>query len=242
MRFQLQPPASKRPVSSHTSRRVGGSTAGTYRPAIFLDRDGVINRLIYHKDVGIIDSPFTVRQFEIFPRVARAIRLFNSLRIPVIVVSNQPGIAKGHFNAATLHSFDRKMHSVLSSAGAHLDAVYYCLHHPQAVLPELRKRCGCRKPGIGMLQRAVGEFAVSLPDSFMIGDGITDIEAGSRAGCKTVFIGNWKCECCKFIRPPGLRPTFMASDLWEAAQLVVGKLRREVRKSWLETTTHVPPG
>ena len=193
--------------------------------AVFLDRDGVINPLIYHKDMGIVDSPFTLSQFKVFPRAPRAIRLLNDLGFLVIVISNQPGIAKRHFNAATLRQFDRKLHAALRPAGGHIDAIYYCLHHPDAILKKLRKRCTCRKPGIGMLVRAAHDFGLSLSESYMVGDGLTDIEAGARAGCRTVFLGRWKCEYCQFIRPPDLHPTFVAKDLWEAAHLIQEDIR-----------------
>lgn len=195
-------------------------TSKSPRGAIFLDRDGVINKLIYHTDAGIVDSPFTTSQFQVISRVPAAIRVLNGLGMPVIVVSNQPGIAKKHFSKTTLHSFDRKLLKSLKPAGAHLDAIYYCTHHPESHVPALRKRCDCRKPGIGMLKKASKEFGISLGESFMIGDGLTDIEAGSRAGCRTIFVGRWKCECCSFISPRGLHPTFVAKDLWEAAKLV----------------------
>jgi hypothetical protein len=84
----------------------------------------------------------------------------------------------------------------------------------------LRRRCACRKPGIGMLTQAASDLGLSLPDSYMVGDGLTDIEAGTRAGCNTVFVGRWKCEHCQFMHPPGLTPTFIAKDLWEAVQLI----------------------
>jgi D-glycero-D-manno-heptose 1,7-bisphosphate phosphatase len=187
---------------------------------VFLDRDGVINPLLYHKDVGLVDSPFTLPQFRVFPQVPRAIRLLNDLGLVVVIVSNQPGIAKKHFSAAMLHKFDRKLHTSLQPAGAHVDAVYYCLHHPDAVVKRLRKRCTCRKPGVGLLLQAANDFGVSLSESYMVGDGLTDIEAGSRAGCRTIFIGRWKSEFSQFIRPPDLNPTFVAKDLWEAAQII----------------------
>ena len=188
--------------------------------AVFLDRDGVINGLVYHRDAGIVDSPFTIDQFQILPRVPRAIRLLNDLGLLVVVVSNQPGIAKGHFDASMLRKFDRKLKATLTPAGAHLDAIYYCLHHPQATVKSLRKRCSCRKPGIGMLTQAANELGIDLAHSYMIGDGLTDIEAGSRAGCRTVFVGRWKCEHCQFIQPPCLRPTIIAADLYEASRLI----------------------
>src|ERR1700739_3037637 len=112
--------------------------------AAFLDRDGVINSLIYHQEMGIIDSPFTLKQFQLLPRAPQAIRRLNDLGLAVVIVSNQPGIAKGHFDAALLEQFDRKLEVALKREGAHIDATYYCLHHPEAVIKQLRKRCQCR--------------------------------------------------------------------------------------------------
>lgn len=206
-----------------TSRLQKWSHEEHLRGAVFLDRDGVINKLIYHQEAGVVDSPFTAAQFQLLPRVPIAIRMLNDLGLPVIVVSNQPGIAKKHFSARTLRDFDRKLNDALTSAGAHVDAIYYCTHHPDSVIPRLRKRCDCRKPGIAMLKRAAKDFGISLKNSFMIGDGLTDIEAGSRAGCRTIFVGRWKCECCSFIRPQGLRPEFVAHNLWEAVQVVLAE-------------------
>jgi len=188
--------------------------------AVFLDRDGVINPLIYHHDAGIVDSPFTLSQFTVFPRVPRAIRLLNDMGMVVIVVSNQPGIAKKHFDASLLSKVNRKLERALKTTGARIDAIYYCLHHPDSKVKSLRMRCTCRKPGIGMLTRAAREFGLSLSESYMVGDGLTDIQAGSRAGCRTIFIGMWKCECCRFIRPSTLHPTFVARDLWEAVKRI----------------------
>lgn len=188
--------------------------------AVFLDRDGVINPLIYHQDHGIVDSPFTLAQFTLFPRVPKAIRVLNDLGLPVVIVSNQPGIAKGHFDSQMLRSFDRKLQATLKPCGAHIDATYYCLHHPDATVAKYRKRCSCRKPKPGMLQRAARDLNLSLADSYMVGDGLTDIEAGYQAGCRTIFVGRWKCEHCQFIHPANLRPTFIARDLSEAVQII----------------------
>jgi D-glycero-D-manno-heptose 1,7-bisphosphate phosphatase len=209
--------------------------------AVFLDRDGVINPLIYHQDVGIVDSPFTLSQFRVLPRVPKAIRLLNDLGLAVVIVSNQPGIAKGHFNSETLRKFDRKLQVTLKPLGARIDATYYCLHHPQSVVKEFRKRCSCRKPSPGMLLKAARDLGLSLPDSYMVGDGLTDIEAGSRAGCRTVFIGRWKCEHCQFIHPSSLRPDFVANDLWHAAQLIQADLHAVSDKAALEFNGDMVP-
>jgi D-glycero-D-manno-heptose 1,7-bisphosphate phosphatase len=201
------------------------------KSAVFLDRDGVINRLLYHRDMGIVDSPFTVPQFKVLPRVPQAIRVFNDLGLPVIMVSNQPGIAKGHFTSATLRGFERKLTASLEPAGGHVDAIYYCLHHPEALVKRLRKRCNCRKPNVGLLLQAARELGVSLSESYMVGDGLTDIEAGHRAGCKTILVGRWKPEYSQFIRPPELRPTFVAKNLWEAARLIRADVLKDRRPS-----------
>ncbi|HWY57333.1 MAG TPA: HAD-IIIA family hydrolase [Terriglobales bacterium] len=200
-------------------------------PAVFLDRDGVINRLIYHKEADIVDSPFTAAQFQVFPCVPKAIRLLNQLGLPVVIVSNQPGIAKQHFNAEVLGEFEKRLQAALTPSAAHVDATYYCLHHPDASVKALRTRCSCRKPGIGMLTQAARDLDLSPEHSYMVGDGLTDVEAGNRAACKTIFVGRWKCEHCQFIRPLGLRPTFVAKDLLEAARLIQQDVQGDTRKS-----------
>jgi D-glycero-D-manno-heptose 1,7-bisphosphate phosphatase len=192
--------------------------------AAFLDRDGVVNSLVYHREVGIIDSPFTMKQFHVLPRVPQAVRRLNDLGLAVVIISNQPGIAKRHFDAGLLKQFDQKLQLALERVGAHIDATYYCLHHPQAIVKRLRKRCQCRKPGIGLFKQAASDLGLSLEESYMVGDGITDMEAGARAGCRTVFVGTWKCELCQFIHPRGLRPSFVARDLWDASHVIQSDL------------------
>jgi D-glycero-D-manno-heptose 1,7-bisphosphate phosphatase len=229
-----------RPLHTHNVRKSETTLRRSNRTvpkkrAVFLDRDGVINPLIYHRDAGIVDSPFTLAQFSVLPGVPRAIRFLNDLDLAVVIVSNQPGIAKRHFTASVLRKFDRKLISALKPASARLDAIYYCLHHPESVMKDLRKRCSCRKPGIGMLTRAARDLGLSLSQSYMVGDGLSDIEAGNRAGCRTVFIGRWKCEHCQFIRPKTLRPDLIAKDLVAAVQLIKADLHRSRSGSRLGT-------
>jgi D-glycero-D-manno-heptose 1,7-bisphosphate phosphatase len=195
--------------------------------AVLLDRDGVINALVYHHDAGIIDAPFTRPQFRLLPRVPEAIRLFNDLGLRVAIVSNQPGIAKGHLKRETLKSFERAILSAVRGVGGRIDHIYYCLHHPEAKVSKLRQKCDCRKPGIAMLQEAASDMGVALKDCYMIGDGIPDLEAATRAGCRPVFIGRWKCEICQFTEAPHIRPSIVAKSLWDAAQTI----RDEVSKN-----------
>src|SRR5260370_41049668 len=162
--------------------------------AVFLDRDGVINALVYHQDAGVIAAPFTSAQFKLLPRAPKAIRLLNDLGLSVVIVSNQPGIAKGHLKPPMLKTFERMMLSSIRAEGGHVDGIYYCLHHPEAKVAKLRQRCRCRKPAIGLLEKAAADLRVSLEECYMIGDGIPDLLAGSRAGCRTIFVVRWKCD------------------------------------------------
>jgi histidinol-phosphate phosphatase family protein len=205
--------------------------------AVLLDRDGVINSLVYHQDSGVIDAPFKRSQFKLLPRVPEAIRLLNDLGLGVAVVSNQPGIAKGHLRRETLLAFERTMLAEVRAAGGHIDCVYYCLHHPEAKVRKLRQRCHCRKPEIGMLESAADQLNVSLAECYMIGDGIPDLQAAARAGCRSVFIGRWKCEICQFTEDPCVRPALVARDLWEAAQVI----RSEIAKPGQGTPFSHPP-
>jgi len=102
------------------------------KKAVFLDRDGVINEVFYHKEMGIVDSPFTVEQFNLLPDVGKAINNFHDQGFLVIVVSNQPGIAKDHHSMETFEKIKQKMHTELSKSNTKIDAEYYCFHHPDA--------------------------------------------------------------------------------------------------------------
>jgi D-glycero-D-manno-heptose 1,7-bisphosphate phosphatase len=198
--------------------------------AVLLDRDGVINELVYHEDAGVIDAPFTASRFKLLPRVPQAIRLLNDLGMKVAIVSNQPGIAKGHLRLDTLKRCERAMLEGIGDAGGRIDRIYYCLHHPEARVPELRQRCRCRKPEIGMLEQAAEDLQVGLEDCYMIGDGIPDLVAGLHAGCRTVLAGRWKCEICQFTEGPAVRPHLVAEDLWAACQIIRSEAASDSRR------------
>ena len=185
--------------------------------AVLLDRDGVINPLVYHQDAGVIDSPFTKSQFQVLSDVPQAVRRFNDLGLAVAIVSNQPGIAKGYLTHELLEFFNHTIHSEVQRAGGRIEDIHYCLHHPDALVPELKQNCQCRKPKTGLLERAARKLNVELSDCYMIGDGIPDLVAGVTAGCRTVFIGRWKCEICQFTEDPHIRPAFIARNLLEAS-------------------------
>ena len=193
--------------------------------AVFLDRDGVINEVIYHKEMGIIDSPFTVEQFKLLPKVAEAINIFHDLGFRVIVVSNQPGMAKDHFSIDVFEKIREKMNTELKKDDAAVDAEYYCFHHPYATVKKYKKICNCRKPKPGMLQKAAEEHNIDLSKSWMIGDGITDIAAGQTAGCKTILIGRMKCDLCKIMEDEKVKPDYIKPNLYKASLIIKNKER-----------------
>ncbi|MDH7506755.1 MAG: HAD family hydrolase [Candidatus Thermoplasmatota archaeon] len=194
--------------------------------AIFLDRDGVINELIYYDEIGIIDSPFTVKQFKLLPDVEKALKKFKKLGFKTIIVSNQPGIAKKNFTIETFEKIREKMKKELQKKGTSIDFEYYCFHHPYGKIKKFRKNCECRKPKPGLLVTAAKEHNIDLSSSWMIGDGITDIQAGNAAGCKTVLIGRMKCDLCKIMESKKVKPDFIAPNLFKAS-LIIQKQERK---------------
>ena len=154
--------------------------------AIFLDRDGTIN-----KYVGFLRN---IEQFELLSGVSEAIRKINQSGDLAVVVTNQPVIARGEVTYTELQEIHNKMETILGKDGAYLDGIYFCPHHPdkgfKGEVKELKINCNCRKPNPGLLLQAASDFNINLEQSWMIGDGKNDIQAGKNAGCKTVLIGD----------------------------------------------------
>ncbi len=188
--------------------------------AVFLDRDGVINAMIYDPDHGTVDSPINPDQFELLPGAGEAIKRINDMGFLALVIGNQPGIAKGKFTLKVLETVDKKMKEELAQHGARLDKIYYCLDHPRALIKEYRKNSPYRKPEPGLLLKAAKEFKIDLASSYMIGDGLTDIQAGKEAGCKTILLGRLKCDLCKLMEDLEAEPTFIVSNLVQAVESI----------------------
>jgi len=166
--------------------RVSGKNLQNKQKAIFLDRDGTIN-----KYVGFLRN---INEFELLDGAADAIKKINASGYLAIVITNQPVIARGEVSFEELERIHNKMETLLGKKGAYLDAIYFCPHHPhkgyEGERPELKFDCDCRKPKPGMLLKAAQDFNIDLAQSWMIGDGENDIRAGQNAGCQTAFIGN----------------------------------------------------
>ncbi len=157
---------------------------GNKQSAIFLDRDGTIN-----KYVGFLRN---IDEFELLPGAAEAIKLINQSGYLAIVVTNQPVIARGEVSWEELHEIHRKMQTLLGKEGAYLDGIYICPHHPDKGFngerPEYKFDCDCRKPKPGLLLQAAQDFNIDLSQSIMIGDSERDVEAGKNAGCKESYL------------------------------------------------------
>lgn len=188
--------------------------------AIFLDRDGVINEVVYHKEMGIVDSPFTVEQFVLLPDVGKTINKFHELGFKVIIISNQPGIAKDHHDLCTFEKIKEKMHKELAKDNAKIDGEYYCLHHPEAKIEKYKIICECRKPKPGMIKQAEREHNIDLSKSWMIGDGIIDILTGQSVGCRTILIGRAKCDFCKIMDDAKAKPDFVTPNLFKTSLII----------------------
>lgn len=166
--------------------RVSGKNLQNKQKAVFLDRDGTIN-----KYVGFLRN---IDEFALLDGVADAIKKINASGYLAIVVTNQPVIARGEVSFEELERIHNKMETLLGKEGAYLDAVYFCPHHPhkgyEGERPELKFDCECRKPKPGMLLKAAQDFNIDLAQSWMVGDGENDIKAGQNAGCRTALVGN----------------------------------------------------
>ena len=164
--------------------RVQSKNLSNKQKAIFLDRDGTIN-----KYVGFLRE---IDQFELLPNVSEAVKKINDSGYLAIVVTNQPVIARGEVTFEELEEIHNKMETLLGKDGAYLDGIYFCPHHPrkgfEGEIPELKVECECRKPKPGMLLQAAKDFNIDLSKSWMIGDSDNDILAGENAGCFTARV------------------------------------------------------
>ena len=150
------------------------------QPAIFLDRDGVINI-----DHGYVHKP---EYFQFIGGVFRACRLFREMGYKLIIITNQAGIARGYYDIPQFHRLTDWMLEQFRSEDIEIDGVYFCPHHPEKGVGEYLQQCKCRKPEPGMLLKAAEEHPIDLSASILIGDRCSDIEAGYHAGLKRCFM------------------------------------------------------
>lgn len=188
------------------------------QPAVFLDRDGVII-----EDIHLLTKRSQIR---LYPEAPQAIQSLRRAGFKVIVVSNQPVVARGLATESEVSEINEAIQTLLIQAGGSpVDAFYFCPHHPNATLSAYRLDCACRKPRPGLLLQAVREHNLELPASFMIGDRLTDIVAGQAAGCRTVLVQTGM-HTAKPIETPdpldtSVQPDFTCANLQQAAHWIL---------------------
>jgi rfaE bifunctional protein nucleotidyltransferase chain/domain len=172
-------------------------------PAVFLDRDGTIN-----KEISYLHDP---EDFEILPNALKGIKKVQDMGYKIIIVSNQPGIGMGYYTKEDFYRVNREMLSLFSKAAILVDKIYFCPHSKS-------EKCDCRKPGQSLIKRAKEDLNLDLPNSFFIGDKSSDMETGKRAGMKTILVkSGFKGEDGEFTG----EPDYWAEDLLEASDLIL---------------------
>ena len=200
-----------------------------HRPAVFIDRDGTLT-----EEVGYVNHPSRLR---LLPRAAEAVRRLNDAGLPAVLVTNQAGLARGYFTEDILRATNEALVAQLKQAGAHLDGIYVCPHHPTEGLPPYRTSCDCRKPAPGLLRRAATDLDLDLTASTMVGDKPSDLMPGRTVGARAVLVltgygrGEWEYRRADF----PVVPDHVADDLLGAVEWVLasspasGALRRVER-------------
>jgi D-glycero-D-manno-heptose 1,7-bisphosphate phosphatase len=185
--------------------------------AIFIDRDGTLNEMVYDSNHGIFDSPMLPEQVKLKQGAVDLVRGAKALGYKIIIITNQPGIAKGTLKLSDLEKINEK---IINSIGKEfIDDIIVCPHHPKGLLdpnsPYIME-CDCRKPKPGMLIQAANKHSIDLSRSLMIGDGITDVQAGKAVGCKTMLVADIKLEHFQKFKELKILPDIIVATLSEA--------------------------
>lgn len=188
-----------------------------FKKALFVDRDGLLN-----KEVNYLSNP---SQIEVLPSVIEGIKVLNGNGVAVLVVTNQPVIARGIIDLKTLKSINNYLVSLLNKKGAYVNAVYSCPHHPERnhldIPPfamKYRIDCDCRKPGVAMLKQAVKDYNINLKSAYMAGDRTVDVKTGKNLGIKTILVKTgFMGKDYKF----SVKPDYICEDFSKAVDIIV---------------------
>jgi D-glycero-D-manno-heptose 1,7-bisphosphate phosphatase len=181
------------------------------RKAVFLDKDGTL----------IPNIPYNVdpEQITLMPGAAAALVRLQTHGYIFVVISNQAGVARGLFQEEDLQPVRRKIESLFQSEGLKLAGFYYCPHHPEGSVAKYCQPCSCRKPAEGMILQAARELSIDLERSWMMGDILNDVEAGKRAGCRSILLNHGNET--EWVDGPFRKPDFVASDMVQAADFII---------------------
>jgi histidinol-phosphate phosphatase family protein len=179
--------------------------------AVFFDKDGtLIENVPYNVDCS---------QIRVMPGAVEAVKLLRAAGYKIVVITNQSGVAQGYFNMNDVRCVEDHLCHLLSSCGAPLDGFYFCPHHPEGTVAAYAITCNCRKPQEGMLRKAAQQLELDLARSWMIGDILDDVEAGHRAGCRSILLNSGGET--EWIESPLRKPEFIATDPISAAHHIL---------------------
>jgi D-glycero-D-manno-heptose 1,7-bisphosphate phosphatase len=186
------------------------------RRAVFLDRDGTLM-----EDNGYLDR---IDRVVIYPWTIDAVRLLNRAGLCVVVATNQSGIARGYFTEAHVEEVHHHLSSLLAEGGAHIDAYYYCPHHPEAAVDGYRRPCDCRKPGPGLVERAARELGIDPSRSFVVGDRWLDVRLARAVGARGVLVRTGYGQSQEARPEPGVAADEVADNLMGATSWILRSL------------------
>jgi len=194
--------------------------------ALFLDRDGTLVHPGHY--------PSQPEQLRLYEGIGPELHILQEAGMRLVVITNQSGVARGYFTEADLERIHEHLENMLALWNVRLDRIYYCPHHVDGIIPELAIRCDCRKPQPGMILRAAADLELNLACSWFVGDILDDIEAGKRAGCRTILVdlGTEKLPT-QAIR----NPDYVARDTLHALRII----RTFVRGDTSAELTYRPP-
>ena len=194
------------------------------KKAVFVDRDGTLNKMVYDQTHGLMDSPRRPEQVELIPGAGRFLKEVRLQGYLAVVVSNQPGLTKGTLTLDELNAVHRQLAELLLGEGGAWDDLYYAAYHPEGGPGACRAyeaQKEFRKPAPGMLLDAAKKHDIDLAGSWMVGDGIVDVQAGRAAGCRTVLVTQLKLEQLEqFQKLEDATPDAVVADLAEAFTII----------------------
>lgn len=188
------------------------------KKALFLDRDGVINKMAKYD--GEYDTPRNSSDVRLVDGILEIIKWANSNNILTVVISNQPGIAKGKISQKQFAEVEDEIDRILILNGAKIDSKYYCFHHPRGIINKFKKECACRKPKPGLIFQVAHKMNIDLENSFFVGDKGTDAVAGSCAGCKTIIYLHKEDSPDKVFESQNTPSTYKVHDMIEVLNIL----------------------
>ena len=160
------------------------------KKAVFLDRDGVINQLVFNKKTNEYESPHESKDLALMPNVLESLKKLEDGGYHLFIISNQPSFAKGKTTLEKIKEVHQKLQKQIEDYGIHITEYYYCYHHPDGIVDHYSFACDCRKPKPFFIHKAKDDYGLDLTKSWMVGDQDSDIECGINAGVKTIIISN----------------------------------------------------